>query len=180
MVVADICCFLCRRWIQVKNSCLNFSLNLVPSTPFQEAIQTKVQIADSLISGSLLLHRPRRLSACDISSFHILYTLMYEAHTNRTPIAWPLFISFPWGIQTYKINSRFLISKGVMVSPVLTWGAVSVDAYLPTGNWFDLFNYTNSVCIDSEPADHINVRVHKGNISWWFLAAVETIQGKFA
>uniref|UniRef100_B9I0U2 Glycoside hydrolase family 31 TIM barrel domain-containing protein n=1 Tax=Populus trichocarpa TaxID=3694 RepID=B9I0U2_POPTR len=59
-------------------------------------------------------------------------------------------------------------------------GAVSVDACFPTGNWFDLFNYTNSVCIDSEPADHINVRVHKGNISWWFLAAVETIQGKFA
>ncbi|PHT29920.1 Alpha-glucosidase [Capsicum baccatum] len=65
----------------------------------------------------------------------------------------------------------FLIGKGLMRSPVLTSGAVSVNAYFLSGTWFNLFNYSNYVNMKSSsyinldaPRDHINMHLRERNI----------------
>lgn len=99
-----------------------------------------------------------------------LYTLFYESHKNGTPVARAMFFEFPSHKDTYRIDWQFMWGSGLLIAPVLTEGAKSVDVYLPAESlWYNFFNgetYLGKGANITFPAplDAVNLLVQGGTI----------------
>ena len=70
--------------------------------------------------------------------------LVAEAAAKGTPLCRHLFLHYPDDPNTHALRYQFLLGRDVMVAPVLSKGAETVDVYFPTGDeWTDLWTGAN-------------------------------------
>jgi len=79
-----------------------------------------------------------------------LYSLHFAASLNGGTVLRPVFFEFPDEEQTLTLSYEFMWGSGMLIAPVVTQGATSVDVYLPTGsNWYSLFDYNYGQKVNS-------------------------------
>jgi alpha-D-xyloside xylohydrolase len=167
MVGADICGFypspteeLCNRWIE-----------LGAFYPFSRDHANFASPRQELYVWESVAKSARNALGMRYKLLPYLYTLNYQAHLTGSPVARPVFFSFPDFTPCYAVSSQFLLGKSVMVSPVLEKGASSVSAMFPPGTWYNLFDTTKVVvsagpgAVKLEaPLNEINVHVYQNTI----------------
>nr|BBD49478.1 alpha-glucosidase [Trilocha varians] len=70
------------------------------------------------------------------------YTLFYEHSVQGLPVIRPLFQQYPNDPETYTIDDEYLLGNALLIKPVTSAGATSINVYLP-GNtlWYDADTY---------------------------------------
>jgi len=166
LVGSDICGFIgdsnadmCQRW-QELGAFYPFSRNHnVAGTIDQDPGVWGPEVAAS--SRKALLIRYTLLP--------YLYTLFYHHHTKGNTVARALWHEFPQDSVAAGIDRQFLWGSGFLVSPVITEGATSVEAYFPDSRFYDYYDGKavtargQTVTLDA-PKDFIPLHVHGGNI----------------
>jgi alpha-glucosidase (family GH31 glycosyl hydrolase) len=139
MVGADICGFigdsneeLCARWIQV-GAFHPFSRN---HNTFGAAPQ-EFYIWDSVAESA------RRALGLRYQILPFMYTLMWKAHVDGDVVSNYLWSVFPEDEATHGVDEQFMLGDSILISPVLQDQARDVDAYFPTGKWYNLFTLEN-------------------------------------
>ncbi|KUI70834.1 Alpha-glucosidase [Cytospora mali] len=174
MFGADVCGFngnsdmeLCNRWMQLGAFFPFYRNHNELSANSQEPY-----VWESVAEAS------RTAMAIRYSLLPYIYTLMAQAHTTGSTVMRALVWEFPgepWLADAYH---QFLLGSAIMVTPVLTQGADSVDGVFPGSGdgdgatvWYDWYDQTavtgvargQNVTIDA-PLGHIPVYVRGGNV----------------
>ncbi|KAL5018863.1 hypothetical protein ScPMuIL_004585 [Solemya velum] len=97
-----------------------------------------------------------------------LYTLFYQSSSTGTPIIRALFYQYPTLTDVYGIDDQFMMGQGLLITPIITQGAVSRTGYLPQDTWYDLYNQTQTRGSGSItfniPLDKIGIHIRGGSI----------------
>ncbi|KAG6370671.1 glycoside hydrolase family 31 protein [Boletus reticuloceps] len=169
MVGGDTCGFndntdeeLCNRWMQ-----------LAAFTPFYRNHNTYGALPQEPYRWDSVANASRIAIAARYSMLPYWYTLFANASTNGLPPVRALFYEFPTEPELFNVDRQWLIGSDILVTPVLTPGATTVDGIFPgrgTVVWRDWWTHAvvdanpggNTTL--SAPISHINVHIRDSSI----------------
>jgi len=99
-----------------------------------------------------------------------LYTMFWRVHTSGGTVARSLMFNYPQDLTTYSIDHQFMWGSVLLITPVLSQGAVSVAGYWPPASvWYDLWSLhplgaTGQMTLPCSIADAILLHIAGGNI----------------
>ncbi|KND87644.1 putative alpha/beta-glucosidase agdC [Tolypocladium ophioglossoides CBS 100239] len=70
-----------------------------------------------------------------------LYTAMRRANADGTPAVHPVFYLYPEDKATYALELEYFFGPGLLVAPVTSQGATSVQVYLPDDIFYDWYSH---------------------------------------
>jgi len=136
LVGADICGFnlqtteeLCTRWVSLGAF---YPFSRAHSDHYPQELYLWDSVADAA----------RKALKMRVRLIPYLYTAFKKANTEGGMVASPLWYEFPTDTNTYDNSRQYLLGSGVLVSPVLEEGHDHVDAYIPEGTWYNIWDYS--------------------------------------
>ncbi|KAG9311239.1 glycoside hydrolase family 31 protein [Chiua virens] len=169
MVGADTCGFngntdeeLCNRWMQLS-----------AFTPFYRNHNTYGALPQEPYRWDSVADASRIAIAARYSMLPYWYTLFANASTNGLPPVRALFYEFPNEPELFDVDRQWLIGSDILVTPVLSPGATTVDGKFPgrhTVIWRDWWTHVAVETVSgantmlSAPISHINVHIRDSSI----------------
>lgn len=145
---------LCSRWMQLSAFFPFYRnhnvLSTLPQEPYRWASVAAASRAAMRIRYALLPY---------------IYTALHAAHTGGATVMRALAWEFPDEPALADADRQFLLGPAVMVTPVLTQGAASVDGVFPGVGagavWYDW--YTRAA-VEAAPAENMTIAAPLGHI----------------
>ncbi|KAJ3552717.1 hypothetical protein NM688_g4009 [Phlebia brevispora] len=168
-VGADTCGFvgdadeeLCNRWMQLSAFMPFYrNHNIIGSVPQEPYRWTSVA------------HASRIAMNIRYSLLPYWYTLFANASQYGTPPLRALFFEFPDEPELFAVDGQYLVGRDILVTPVLTPGASTVDGIFPGRGrvlWRDWYTHeaVNAAIGGNTtlaaPLSHINVHIRDGSV----------------
>lgn len=168
MIGSDTCGFagettqeLCTRWYQSGTFYTFFRNHHTtddhPQEPYRFQPEAQAVMKQSIFKRYELLP--------------VFFSALMESHLVGGPALRHLSMEFPTDSATYVESVNFMVGSDLLVVPIVTEGAVSVEAYMPTGVWYDIWthqlasrgsekrNYSALLYVDPLPAFYRGGRI---------------------
>ncbi|KAJ2847886.1 hypothetical protein IWW36_003619 [Coemansia brasiliensis] len=166
MVGADICGFyqnateeLCARWIE-----------LGAFYPFSRSHNSLFAYPQEPYRWKSVAEAARRALGIRYTLLPYIYSCYQDAVERGWPVVRPLVFEYPSIDKVADNDRQLLVGNSILVSPVLSAGARTVEAFFPAGLWYSWYGShvvieaSNNVVTLNAPLEHINVHIRGGQI----------------